>query len=172
MTYYGLVAPFYTWGGFLHTCSISLAPWMRNTWLLDLLLKQGLLTLCPCPVILECPQETKSIYLPCSPCYFYLKVQTCEAVHKYLVWSPLPSCPKKCEQESSCKCLACSSSFSWLILHLVSTFKNKLWGILLKTQWRRKITAYTKNLAFQDLLKPATKLCNQSLEIKGLIVNS
>ena len=30
MTYYDLVSPLYTWGGHLHMCSVSLAPWMRN----------------------------------------------------------------------------------------------------------------------------------------------
>lgn len=141
--------PLYTPGEAICTCVVSplLHGW-EIMWLIDLLLKQGLLTLCPCPVILECPQESKSIYLPCSCCCFYLKVQTLEAVHKYLVWSPLTSCPKKCEQEPSCKCLACSSSVSWLTLHLVSTLKNKLWGIWLKERCFSILAYFKTNVYF------------------------
>ena len=64
-------------GAFLHMCSVSLAPRMRNIWPLDPLLQQGLAPLCSChDCIFKCPQETKPGYLPCVCCYSYLEVQT------------------------------------------------------------------------------------------------
>ena len=48
-------------GVFLHMYSVSLAPRMGNMWPLDLLLKQGLVPLCPViTVILKCPEEVET----------------------------------------------------------------------------------------------------------------